>query len=119
MTTSSSSEVLHRVAVPLLGVNARNDPFISPEALEHTVQRASINANVILVVTPAGGHIGWGEGLLSHLFRASWAERLTVDFLEAVRLVQERGGAGGIGGGPAGAAGAAGAEGGSAPRSRL
>lgn len=29
MTASSSSEVLDRVAVPLLGINARNDPFIS------------------------------------------------------------------------------------------
>lgn len=62
------------------------------------MQRASLNPNVILVMTPTGGHIGWGEGLFLHLFRASWAERLTVDFIDACRLVQERGGIGGLGG---------------------
>lgn len=41
MPTSSCSEALDPVAVPLLGINAKNDPFISREALEHTVERAS------------------------------------------------------------------------------
>ncbi len=101
MTTSSCSEVLDRVAVPLLGINARNDPFISREALDHTIERASRNPHVILVMTPTGGHIGWGEGLFLHLFRASWAERLTVDFIDAVRLVQQEGDrGGGVGGVP-------------------
>lgn len=105
MTTSSCSEVLDRVAVPLLGINAQNDPFISKEALEHTVERASRNPLVLLVMTPTGGHIGWGEGLFLRLFRASWAERLCVEFLEAVHLL--RGGSGG------------GLVEGAAPRSRL
>lgn len=77
---------------------------IATEALDHTLQQASRNPNVILVMTPTGGHIGWGEGLFLHLFRASWAERLTVDFIDACKLVQERGGIGGLGGGGGGLA---------------
>lgn len=69
------------------------------------MERASRNGNVLLVMTPFGGHIGFGESLFLRFFRASWAERLTVEFLEAVLALS------GSGGGFE--------EGAAAPRSRL
>lgn len=79
MTTASSSNYLEGVAVPLLGINALDDPLVSREALEFTVEKASRNRNVILVTTTRGGHIGWG----GQAKRASWAESLAVDFMHA------------------------------------
>jgi len=84
LTTASSTEYIEGVAVPLLGINALDDPLVSREALEHTVGKASTNSNVILVTTTRGGHIGWGGQAKT----ASWAERLCVDFLAACGKVQ-------------------------------
>lgn len=98
-------------------MHASPTPYTIPtitEALDHTLQQASRNPHIILVHTPTGGHIGWGEGLFLHLFRASWAEHLTVDFIDACKLVQERGGIGGIGGGGGGVE-----VSGAVPRARL
>lgn len=78
MTTSSCSEYLDKVCVPLLGINARDDPLVSSEALDHTVRKASSNPNVILVNTKKGGHIGFG----------SWCDTLCCDYLEAIAMVK-------------------------------
>ena len=84
LTTASSSNYLEGVAVPLLGINALDDPLVSREALEHTVGKSSKNPNVILVTTTRGGHIGWG----GEAKKASWAESLAVDFMHASAKVQ-------------------------------
>lgn len=65
----------------------QDDPFVSKDAVDHTIKKASSNPHVILVTTRQGGHIGWGEAFL-HLWRSSWAERLCVDFLSAVAVAQ-------------------------------
>jgi hypothetical protein len=78
MTESSSSDFLDRVAVPLLGINAEDDPLVSKEALDYTVRQGSTNPHFILVTTKRGGHIGWG----------SWADRFCVDYLSACAQVQ-------------------------------
>jgi hypothetical protein len=40
-------------------------------------------------VTPAGGHIGWGEALVQ-LWEASWAEKLAIDFMQVCPRVSPR-----------------------------
>lgn len=90
MNTASSAEYINEIRVPLLGINALDDPLVSREALEHTVAKASRNPNVILVTTTKGGHIGWGGQAKS----ASWAERLCVDFLQACKGLKEDAGRG-------------------------
>ena len=47
--------MLDRVCVPLLGINAFNDPFVSEDALQWTIRKASRNPHVILVTTRTGG----------------------------------------------------------------
>lgn len=84
MTAASSSEYIEGVTIPLLGLNALDDPLVSREALEHTVAKASKNPNVILVNTTRGGHIGWGGQART----ASWAETLSVEFIHASAKVQ-------------------------------
>jgi predicted alpha/beta-fold hydrolase len=54
---SGSAQRLPSVAVPLLCVQAKDDPI----AVDHAVPRSAVAANphVALVVTPSGGHLGW------------------------------------------------------------
>lgn len=56
---SSSVRVIDRVAVPYLGLNSRDDPVVSTEALP-TVH-ALCNPWILLVRTEHGGHLGWFE----------------------------------------------------------
>ncbi|KZS96676.1 AB-hydrolase YheT [Sistotremastrum niveocremeum HHB9708] len=58
-TQISSTRWVERVKIPLLGLNARNDPIVS-EANHPDVQIRS-NPYVILATTGGGGHMGWFE----------------------------------------------------------
>lgn len=53
---ASSVRYLDGVAVPLMILNARDDPFIDPLALIEAAKRTRTNPNVLLVVTEAGGN---------------------------------------------------------------
>lgn len=75
---SSSSRSIKDVRIPLLCVQAEDDP-IAPAA---GIPRADIeaNKNCALVVTPGGGHLGWiagGEAPLG----APWTDPLVMDYL--------------------------------------
>ena len=54
---SGSAARLPAVAVPLLCVQARDDPIAIDDAVPRAA--AAANPNVALVVTPSGGHLGW------------------------------------------------------------
>ncbi|KZV66052.1 AB-hydrolase YheT [Peniophora sp. CONT] len=55
----SSVRVLENIAVPFLGLNARDDPVTGTETLPKT--QALCNPWILLVRTEHGGHIGWFE----------------------------------------------------------
>ncbi len=57
---SSSANVIPNVAIPLLCVQAENDPIAPREAIPYDAIAA--NPNTALVVTPTGGHLGWMAG---------------------------------------------------------
>lgn len=84
MNRSSSS------SSPMWSRLRQDDPFVSREAIDYTLRKANANPRVVLVTTRRGGHIGWGEGL-AHLWQGSWAERLCVDYIEALLKLRERG----------------------------
>jgi predicted alpha/beta-fold hydrolase len=112
---SSSSLAVPRVRVPLLCVQAADDPI----APEHAIPRAALAANprCALVVTRTGGHLGWvtaEEGVRG----APWTDGVVADWLAAVhearsearrrrRAEDEEGGAGAVGGAAEAAAAAA------------
>ncbi len=78
MVEASSSDYIHNLSVPLLSLNAVDDPLVSAEALDWALRKGSASGNFILVTTQRGGHMGWG----------SWADRLCVEFLHACLQVQ-------------------------------
>lgn len=54
---ASSHKYLGRVTVPLLTINARDDPVVRHVPTENTE-----NGNVVMVLTGSGGHLGWFQG---------------------------------------------------------
>lgn len=81
---SRSCDYLGAVRVPLLCLNAEDDPVVAAGALPRGKFAAHPTGQAVLVTTRRGGHIGWGQAGGSPLAGASWGERLVMGYLEAV-----------------------------------
>jgi predicted alpha/beta-fold hydrolase len=82
---ASAMRVVDRISVPALVMTAEDDPFVPTRPLRDP--KVTGNPNIILMVSPHGGHCGFvgprtpgGDGY--------WAEDRIVDFVEAVRTVR-------------------------------
>lgn len=75
---SSSSKFIKDVKIPLLCIQAANDPI----APDRGIPREDIkqNPNCLLIVTPKGGHLGWVAGPGAPL-GAPWTDPFVIDFL--------------------------------------
>ncbi|TCD67041.1 hypothetical protein EIP91_000603 [Steccherinum ochraceum] len=58
-TEISSSKVVDDISVPLLALNARDDPMVADLTLP--IAQVRKNPHIVLAVTPGGGHMGWFE----------------------------------------------------------
>jgi len=76
---ASSCRVISNVKIPLLCLNAEDDP-IAPAEVISTL--SELPSNVVIVTTTTGGHIGWLEGLWPT--GANWADRACVEFLQMI-----------------------------------
>ncbi|KAH7282286.1 hypothetical protein KP509_35G023600 [Ceratopteris richardii] len=76
---ASSSRSIKDVKIPLLCIQAADDPI----APARGIPRAEIleNGNCFLVITPAGGHLGWICGEEAP-FGAPWTDPLVMGYLE-------------------------------------
>lgn len=73
---SSSRQYLHRITVPTLLLNARNDPFLTPESFAFA--EAEQNAHLFLEAPGSGGHVGFLDFAEKN---PVWSERRAVQFL--------------------------------------
>lgn len=73
--------VLHKIAVPTLLVNARNDPFLTPSCYPWDVARESHFFH--LEVPRSGGHLGF---VRMHPFLSAWSESRALEFLGSSQL---------------------------------
>lgn len=64
--TQHCADVLEAVDIPMLLLNARDDPVIDQSLAELGLAAARSNPNLISVVTKRGGHLGWVETLDAH-----------------------------------------------------
>ena len=85
------ASILHRlpaVAVPLLLINAADDPIADVLGIDADAVRA--NANVIACITSEGGHVAWiaaAPGLLHWpALGESWETTAAVQWMNAVQL---------------------------------
>lgn len=58
-TRASAKPHLHRIRVPALAVNARNDPFVPAHSLPH---KGEVGAHLTLWQPAHGGHVGFAGG---------------------------------------------------------
>lgn len=76
--SSSSINFLGRIRTPVLAVNAEDDPFLPPEALERA--RLAVSPSIDFRTTKTGGHVGFVGGRAP--WRCEyWAEELVVHWL--------------------------------------
>lgn len=77
-TRSSSLQFLPRITIPTLIVNAKNDPFLSPECFPETL--AQELTSVFMEFPAAGGHCGFTDrrGDLNGIY---WSEKRAAAFL--------------------------------------
>ncbi|GKV38826.1 hypothetical protein SLEP1_g46693 [Rubroshorea leprosula] len=78
-SNSCSSDSIKHVQIPLLCIQAANDPIAPISGTPfHDIKE---NPNCMLIVTPKGGHLGWVAGDDAP-YGAPWTDSLVMDFLE-------------------------------------
>jgi predicted alpha/beta-fold hydrolase len=80
-TRSSARQFIGGITVPTLLLNAKNDPFLTPESFPYAEAEAS--AYVQFEAPESGGHVGFLD-LRNGLER--WSERRAVEFLRQVAV---------------------------------
>lgn len=75
----SSHHVLGGVRVPLLAINAADDPIVG-----HVPYDVGDNGHVALALTPGGGHLGWFEAGGSRWEVRRWVVKPVIEWLRAV-----------------------------------
>ncbi|KAL3499154.1 hypothetical protein ACH5RR_038247 [Cinchona calisaya] len=78
-SNSSSSDSIKNVCIPLLCIQATNDPIAPSRGIPREDIKA--NSNCLLIVTPKGGHLGWVAGTEAPR-GAPWTDPPVMDFLE-------------------------------------
>jgi hypothetical protein len=57
-TTSSGHHLVHEIKIPVLALNATDDPIVAEYPLEDIAR----STHVVQLLTSFGGHLGWFEG---------------------------------------------------------
>lgn len=78
---SSSAKRIPRVRIPLLCIQALDDPIAPKEAIPYAALQA--NPYCTLVTTPCGGHLGWASGPGAP-FAHPWTDGVMTEWLSAV-----------------------------------
>lgn len=60
--SQSSITCMPEVAIPMLCINARDDPLIDPALVATASRIAKKNDHIVSVLTSHGGHLGWVAG---------------------------------------------------------
>ena len=80
---SNPMEVADEVTIPMLIVNAADDPVCSARNVYANLERLRRLRRVTLALTRYGGHCGFFDTALGS---ASWVDRLSAEYLAAVHL---------------------------------
>uniref|UniRef100_H3BBX9 Monoacylglycerol lipase ABHD2 n=1 Tax=Latimeria chalumnae TaxID=7897 RepID=H3BBX9_LATCH len=75
---------LHNIQVPLLLVNASDDPLVHDSLLTIPRSLAEKKENVIFALTLHGGHLGFFEGAVLFPEPLTWMDKLVVDYANAI-----------------------------------
>ncbi|MEM7160461.1 MAG: alpha/beta fold hydrolase [Myxococcota bacterium] len=79
---SNPMEVADGIEVPLLVINAEDDPVCARDNVYAEMDRMQQRPRLTLALTKRGGHCGFFDGTWA---RRSWSDRLWVEYLRAVQ----------------------------------
>jgi predicted alpha/beta-fold hydrolase len=85
MLNSNPSEVFDQIQIPILILNAKDDPVCHVENVYEHKPRIEAMDNVILVLTERGSHCAYFEGMSAK----PWANRLISEYFGAFQQIQE------------------------------
>lgn len=77
----SCLSVLQHVKIPLLLINAVDDPLVIPDLIPYHLP--PMNENIVLITTKHGGHLGWIEGSVFPQL-VHWHERVSIELIQAL-----------------------------------
>jgi len=77
---ASALNVIHKVKVPTLLVQSKDDPFLTKKCFP--IREAYRNKNLFLEITPSGGHVGFMTFEKTLQF---WGEMRSAEFIKEVR----------------------------------
>lgn len=81
---ASAGKLLHAVRVPLLTLNALDDPICAAAGILDRADVIRSNPHVISVLTPSGGHVAWATGSGSLFLGLAWDNVASVQFFRAL-----------------------------------
>ena len=84
MQNSNPSEVFEQITIPLLILNAKDDPVCHVDNVYEHQHRIEAMDNVILVLTERGSHCAYLEGFMAK----PWANRLIKEYFSAFDHIQ-------------------------------
>ncbi|KAK3281923.1 hypothetical protein CYMTET_10312, partial [Cymbomonas tetramitiformis] len=84
---NSSGDVIEQISIPMLCIQAEDDPI----SLDRAIPRSAIaaNPNTVLVTTPTGGHLGWTAGDRAP-FGAPWTNKPVIEYFVAMAEIVAR-----------------------------
>ncbi|KAK1327853.1 hypothetical protein QTO34_012762 [Cnephaeus nilssonii] len=80
----SCMRYLHRIYVPLLLVNAADDPLVHESLLSIPKSLSEKRENVMFVLPLHGGHLGFFEGSMLLPEPLTWMDKLVVEYANAI-----------------------------------
>ena len=83
---ASADQRVKGIGVPLLIMNAADDPIAQYNVKEGVFDAETLaaNPNLVVAVTATGGHLGWCDAA-DPCGPPGWAQNVALDFLEAAR----------------------------------
>ena len=81
---NSCVSVWDNIKVPMIFINAVDDPIVAPQLLEKVKQAAERHSNFLYIEQKYGGHLGFYEGGLVYPNPLTWLDRLVVQMSDAL-----------------------------------
>lgn len=96
LVDANRSGKIHDVSIPMLVVHAFDDPLVTWRA---TVQNSGFmhpenlvksgSGNLMLLLTKAGGHVGWSLGLWPTKYKWKWMSDIVMSFAQSVDVAKK------------------------------
>lgn len=83
-TAMSCSHHLKNIKVPMVFINARDDPLVPPPLLEIIRNAALTHERMIFVEQKFGGHLGFYEGGFFYSNPLTWQDRMVIHTAHAL-----------------------------------